>query len=376
MPLGRDGSGTKRGSLGVAVALLGCLAFAGAGRAATLVVANKAEATVSLIDLASGQVRATLPTGEGPHEVAVSPDGRLALVSNYGTRQAPGNTLTLLDVAGAQVVRTIDLGEHRRPHGMAWLPDGQRAVVTAEGSGSLLVVDAIGGGILAALPTRQEVSHMVALTSDGRRAFVANIRSGSVTAVDLEKLEVLASVPTGAGAEGVAVTPNGGQVWVTNRAADTVTVLDAQSLEVLITLPSPAFPIRAAVTPDGTRVLVTGARSGDLKVFDATSRTLARTVPLGVAATETAGRLFGDAFGSSSVPIGVVVSGDGRHAFIAHANADVITVLDLKSWQALPPLRAGKEPDGMGWSPLAVEVRRPEVALLPRCGSKGAGGSP
>lgn len=349
--------------------------FLTSAQAATLVVANKAEATVSLVDLESGQMRATLPTGEGPHEVAVSPDGRLALVSNYGTRQAPGSTLTLLDVAAAQVVRTIDLGEYRRPHGLAWLADNQRAVVTAEGNKALLVIDALGGGILFALTTGQEVSHMVALTPDGSRAFVANIGSGSLTAVDLERRQVLASIPTGAGAEGVAVTPDGRQVWVTNRAADTVTVLDAAYLEVLATLPAPSFPIRAVATPDGAHVLVTAARSGDIKVFEVASRRLARAVTLEVAASETSGRLFGDTFGSSSVPIGILVTPDGRRAFVAHANADVISVVDLATWQRVGSLRAGKEPDGMGYSRLKVEVASAAVELLPRCGSKGAGGN-
>lgn len=361
---------------GLSLAFTACaLLAASAGQAATLVVANKAEATVSLVDLASGEVRATLPTGEGPHEVAVSGDGRLALISNYGTRQAPGSTLTLIDVAAARVVRTIDLGEYRRPHGLVWLPDGQRAVVTAEANKALLVIDAIGGTVLFSLSTSQEISHMVALTPDGRRAFVANIGSGSLTAVDLEKRHVIASVPTGAGAEGVAVTPDGGQVWVTNRAADTVTVLDASSLEVLATLPAPSFPIRAVATPDGAHVLVTAARSGDIKVFDAASRRLARAVMLEVAASETAGRLFGDAFGSSSVPIGIVVTPDGRRAYVAHANADVISVVDLATWQRVGSLRAGKEPDGMGFSPLKVEVTRATLELLPRCGSKGSGGN-
>ena len=50
-------------------------------RGDTLVVANKAEATASLIDVGSGNVVATLPTGEGPHEVGISPDGRFALIS-------------------------------------------------------------------------------------------------------------------------------------------------------------------------------------------------------------------------------------------------------------------------------------------------------
>ena len=68
-------------------------AFALPASARTLVVLNKAEATASLIDLASGEVRATLPTGVGPHEVAISPDGKLALVADYG-QQTPGSSLT------------------------------------------------------------------------------------------------------------------------------------------------------------------------------------------------------------------------------------------------------------------------------------------
>ena len=75
---------------------LGMLLAAAHAHAATLIVANKAEASVSLVDLASGKVAATLPVGTGPHEVAVSPDGRLALIANYGTGvdiSAPGDNI-------------------------------------------------------------------------------------------------------------------------------------------------------------------------------------------------------------------------------------------------------------------------------------------
>src|SRR5687768_3456595 len=112
---------------------LGMLLVAGHLHAATLIVANKAEATVSLIDLASGKVAATLPVGTGPHEVAVSPDGRLALIANYGTGGQPGSSLTLIDIPGAKVVKTIDLGEYRRPHGMGFIGN-DRALVTSEAS--------------------------------------------------------------------------------------------------------------------------------------------------------------------------------------------------------------------------------------------------
>ena len=80
----------------------------------TLVVVNKGDATATLIDLGNGKTLATLPTGNGPHEVAVSRDGRGAVVSNYGANSS-GSTLTLIDVAALDVASTIPLGRYRRP---------------------------------------------------------------------------------------------------------------------------------------------------------------------------------------------------------------------------------------------------------------------
>jgi YVTN family beta-propeller protein len=323
--------------------------------AATLVVANKAEATVSLIDLGSSKVVATLPVGVGPHEVAISPDGRLALVANYGSASQPGSSLTLLDVPAAKVVRTIDLGEIRRPHGMAFL-DGRRALVTSEAGKALVEVDVEAGKVLRQIPTGQELSHMVAVAPDRSRAFVANIISGSMTAIDLKEGKVLASVKTGAGTEGIDVTPDGKQVWVTNREGDSVTVVDAKTLEIAGTVPVAAFPIRAKATPDGKRVLVSAAKSGDLAVFTVADRKLERRVALPVqTAADKEGRLMGQ-FGDSSVPIGVVIAPDGRRAYVAHANGDAISIVDLVEWKRVGSLTAGKEPDGMGYSSLDVKV--------------------
>ncbi len=341
-----------------AFAVLGFLltiAAAGPAAAATLLVANKTDSTVSLIALPSGEVRATLPTGEGPHEVAVSPDGRLAAVSDYG-RSAPGSTVTVLDVEAATVVRSVQLGEHRRPHGLAWLPDG-RLLVTTEASRSLLVVDPKDGKVLAATPTGQEVSHMVVATPDGRRAFVANIGSGSVTVVDLVERRKVRDVPTGAGAEAIAVSPDGKQVWVGNRAADTLTVMDAATLEVLAQIPCPGFPIRMALTPDGKRVLVSCARSGEVAVFDGSSRKELFRRKLDLASVKDAGsRLFGDRFGESPVPVGLLVAPDGGRAWVAATQADAVVALDPGTLEVIGLLRAGREPDGMAYSKVDVKA--------------------
>lgn len=191
---------------------------------------------------------------------------------------------------------------------------------------------------------------MVAVAPGGRRAYVANIGSGSVSVLDLEAGALVKNVPTGEGAEGIDLAA--GRLWVTNREADTVTVLDAESLEPLAALASAGFPIRARAV--GDRVLVTHARSGEIAVFDAAEMEEVRRFRVEVEARDTEGRLFGDRFGESSVPIGVVVDGDGRRAWVAHANADVVTEIDLETVATVRSLRAGKEPDGMAWSPVAV----------------------
>ena len=316
----------------------------------TLLVANKTDGTVDLVETASGESRATLPTGAGPHEVAVSADGGTAVVSNYGHRETPGSTLTVINVGKAEVLRTIDLGQHTRPHGMAWLTE-RRLAVTTEGSAHLLVVDVQDGTIVAAIKTVQDTSHMVAVTPDGKRAFVANIRSGTVTAIDLTLRRKLGDIATGDGAEGIAVTPDGKHVWVTNRAADTISIVDTSTLEIVGTVECKGFPIRIAFTPDGKRALVSCAKAGEVAVIDTVARKELRRGKLDLKpVTDHAKRLFGDRFGESPVPIGLVMAPDGKSVWVAATQSDVVVLIDTETLEVRGLIQAGREPDGMGLS--------------------------
>jgi YVTN family beta-propeller protein len=326
------------------------------GPRGTLVVLNKSDHTASLLALPGGALVATLPTGRGPHEVAVSPDGKTAAVADYGTREAPGKTLTLLDLPARKVRATLDLGEHRQPHGIAWLPEGRRLVVTIQDPHSALLVVDPARGVQAVVPTGQAISHMVALAPDGRRAWVSAIGSGTVSAIDLAGPRVVATVATGAGAEGIAVRPGGREVWVTNREADTVTVLDAATHRPLATLPCADFPIRVAFTPDGRLALVSTARSGEVAVFDAAARReLQRVAMAAPPVAEAPDRLLAARVGGGPAPVGILVPPTGGVAYVANTQADVVSVIDLERLAVVGWLRAGREPDGLGFSPLVLE---------------------
>ncbi len=331
----------------VALFLLG-FALASAARAADLlIVLNKSDNTASLLDAKTGVVRATVPVGKGPHEAALLSDGKTVAVSNYGDRSEPGHTLTLIDLDKGIAADTIELGEGSRPHGLEALPSG-RLLVTAEGKKELLVVDPKARRVEARIPTGRETSHMVVASKDSTRAYVANIGSGSVTVVDLSARKVEKDIPTGEGAEGIAITPDGREVWVTNRGADTISIVDTKTLAVTATLKAPQFPIRVKITPDGKRALVSCARSGEVAVFDTASRKELKRIGIDREAVPgSEERLFSTRFGKSPVPVGLLIAPDGKRAWVASTNADVVSALDLDSLTVVGRLTAGKEPDGL-----------------------------
>lgn len=328
------------------------LALASTAQAQTLVVVNKGDDDASLIDIATGATRARIPTGEGPHEVASSPDGRWAVVTNYGRSQG-GNTLTMIDVGDASVVDTHSTGDQSWPHGIAWAGDRVWVTVENEGQGgALLGMDPVDGTVLATIPTAQAQSHMVALHPDGTRAYVTNIASGSVTALDLVQQQRLASVVTGGGAEGIAVSPDGREVWVANQDDDDIAILDADTLALLARVRAPNRPIRVAFTPEGDRVLVTCARTAQVTVFDTDSRQVIARVhfPHDKIVPQWA-------YGYAHNIVGLLVAPDGERAYVALLPSREIAEIDLDDYSIVRYLPTGRQPDGMAWSSLTLPAQ-------------------
>ena len=327
-------------------------ADAGPAGRAELLVGNKSAASLWRLDLAAGSRSGEAATGQGPHEIAVAPDGRSAVVADYGSGSEAGNTLTVIDLGGG-APRTIALGDNARPHGLRFLPGGQRLVAPTEDSNALLVVDLAAGVVERAIDLGPGKGHMVALSADGGTAYVSKVESGHVVRIDLAaamaaeddaaRAAAVSQAAAGAGAEGIDVAPDG-TVWVSNREDGTVTVHDPDSLAVLDTLSSPGFPIRLVFTPDGRHALVTNARAATLSVFDAASREPLATVGLEPEGVE----LHDTMLGRAALPIGAIADPAGGRVFVAISGADRIAVIDTATWTVSEFWETGREPDALG----------------------------
>jgi DNA-binding beta-propeller fold protein YncE len=335
-----------RSMTGLVLALAGWLA-SGPVIAETLLVVRKSDDAIDFLDPGSGLRLATVALGHAPHEVSVSPDGRRAAVTNYGTREAPGATLSIVDLEQPREITRIDLAPHTRPHGVAWFaPD--RIAVTAEGSKHLLLVDPGVGRVVSAIETGQDVSHMVAVSADASRAYVTNIGSGTATALDLVAGRKLGDIATGAGSEALAVTPDGGELWVAARAAGEIAVVDTATLAILARLPLPGIPIRIAMTPDGRTALVTCAGASELVAYDVDSRTVRGRARVDVPLAPDAGqRPFAGLAPGSALPVGLLVSRDGQGAFVAATMADRVVQYSIATLAPLRVIAVDGEPDGL-----------------------------
>jgi YVTN family beta-propeller protein len=292
-----------------------------------LLVANKSGASLYVVDPASGQVTDSVPTGQGPHEVAAAPGAGRAYVANYG-----GGTISVIDVEARTETDRWPLPDTDRPHGIAVSSNEERVYVTAEDRQAVLELDASSGAVRRTFETEKEVTHMLALAPTAPLLYATSIGSGTASKIDLADGQVVAHTETGDGAEGVAVAPSGEAVWVTNRADDTVSILDAASADVVDSLSVPGFPIRVAFSPDGRHGVVSAPRAGEVALFDADDTHSPTRIDVG------------------EKPIGVLVPTNDR-AFVANAGSGTVSVIGLEARSVVDTIRAGRGPDGMAYLP-------------------------
>ena len=303
---------------------------------ATLLVLNKADATLAFVDPATLKVVSKIPTGEGPHEIEVTADGKVAAVMNYGVGPRPGGTVSIVDVPARKEKRRMDLPGLWRPHGAYTV--GSHIYFTTEGSRTVARYDAGSDRIDWISGTGQDGTHMLVVARDEKKVYTANIGSDSVSVIDLSRAPVafpMKQIAVGKGPEGIDISPDGKEVWTASRVENgAISIIDTATDKVSSTIPMSAkFANRVKFTVDGKRVLVSDPLSATVLVYDAASHKLVQKVT------------------TEKGPAGILMSPDGKRAYIACAEGGVVQVLDLASLAITGSVATGNVPDGMAWAP-------------------------
>ena len=310
-----------------------------------VVASNMREDSASLIRASDGQVLAKIATGRGPHEVAISHDGRWALVTNYGAGREPGSSISVIDVQQRKVARVIDLGSYRRPHGIAFLPSDTAFLVTAEANRAVLVVNFATGAVTRVLQTNGRGSHMLALSRDGTRLVVSNIPDATISVFNLRTDTAASTIAVARQPEGIAITPDGRYAWVGSNADSIVTVVDLTSQRAVDSLRGFGLPYRIAISPDGQRAVITDPAKAIVRIVDVPSRRELSTITFSRDSVLPTAEIPG-----SPSPEGVAISADSRWAFVTLQGRNRVAFVDLERRVVVGLARTGEWSDGVAHS--------------------------
>jgi DNA-binding beta-propeller fold protein YncE len=317
----------------------------------TIVSANMTAGTASVVDIATGELRATYETGEGPHEVAISHDGRWAVISVYGNRNSIGHSLLVLDLTGDAAPRSIEMGDLKRPHGMRFLPGDGKLVVTSEATQRVAVVNFLKGTVDTTVSTGQPGTHMIVIDAAGKRAFTTNIPAKNVSVIDLVRDSLVRTIDAGERIEGVAINPDATEVWTGANDAKVVLVFNPATGERIARIEGFGMPYRMSITPDGATAIVSDPGAERVHIVDAKSHRIRKTLDMTAIAD-----LSGEQAEHPS-PQGVILSRDGRFAFVTLKAVGKVAVINIASGTVVKILTVGGGSDGVGYSPVAARAR-------------------
>lgn len=296
-----------------------------------LLVSLSGEDRIALVEAITGARVETFPAAGGPHEIAVSSDGRHAYVANprSGPGGKPGRHVSVVDLTARAVKASLDLGTYEQPHDVRVSSDGLRLWVAVAPSRAVLELDTRTGRIAKIWPTDADGGWFVAVTPDDRKIYVPHLEGKSVTAID-RITGRRTTVVSGGAQSGIDISPNGREAWVVEheRARINVIATDGDRVVAQVALPSSAFG-RLRFTPDGRRVLVMQGRR--LGIIDAAARRVVSSLDMPLE-----GKV-------------IAVSPDGARAAVSNPAADSVTIVDLAAPRVLSSFAVGKTPDGVFW---------------------------
>jgi YVTN family beta-propeller protein len=303
-----------------------------------LLVIEKGAGSLAIVDPVAGRLVASVPEhGVTGHEVAASPDGRLAYVPIYGDSGvglpgSDGRNLVVIDVAARKVTGNVDFGHGVRPHFAAIGPKDGLLYVTAELDQTVSVIDPQTLKVVGAIPTGQVESHMLALSHDGKRGYTANVEPGTVSVLDLVMRKTLAVVAVAKKVQRISISMDDRMVFTSDQTKPQLAVIDTSTNQIKTWVPLPGTGYGSAPTLDGRWLLVALPGKNQVAVVDLDTMKVAHTIDV------------------PSTPQAVLIRPDNKLAYVSCDTSNQVAEIDLSNWQVLRRIKTGKLADGIAWA--------------------------
>ncbi len=303
-----------------------------------LIVANKGEHTMGIIDPDAGRQLATVPEGGiTGHELIASPDGKTAYVPIYGNSGVgkpgtDGTNMVAIDIASRKVTGNLDFGRGVRPHCPLFGPKNGLLYVTTELDKTISIIDPKSLKIVGTVPTGEPESHMLVLSHDGKRGYTANVGPGTVSVLDLDAKKTLAIIPISKTTQRIAISNDDKWVFTADQTTSRLAVIDTATNTVKhwVDLPAPAYG--TAASPDGRWLVAAIQKTNQVAAIDLHTMKVAHVVDV------------------PKIPQETLVRPDNQVAYVSCDVSGQVAEISLTTWKVNRLIDAGKGTDGLAWA--------------------------
>jgi YVTN family beta-propeller protein len=211
------------------------------------------------IDVASLKIDDAIQVGPVPKYVAVTPDGRFVLVSNWC-----GYDLSIVSTRLGRQVKKLPLGPY--PRGIAVSPNGKTAYIAVMGSTNIARLNLETWKVSWLYGVGSGPRHLV-VSPKGRWLYATLNGEGNVAKIDLRHGTVVRKVTTGSAPRSMAMSPDGKALYVVNYFSNTVSKVRTGDMRVLQNVSVNSSPI--GITYDAaTHTVWVACYSGTIEVFN------------------------------------------------------------------------------------------------------------
>jgi YVTN family beta-propeller protein len=195
--------------------------------------------TVSIIDTISNKAVGTIKVGNMPGGIVVTPNGRKIITANMD------NSFTIIDAATRKIIKTISLdGYDGVPFSGAISLDGKKAYfLDGDESGKhILTIDLTTNKIIGNFEFGEMEAADIAVSHDGLKLYVSIVNGDTVDVLDLKTQNKIASIVVGGQPEGLVLSPDGKKLYVTNSIDNTTSIIDTKTNNVIKTFDVGPYP--------------------------------------------------------------------------------------------------------------------------------------
>jgi YVTN family beta-propeller protein len=289
--------------------------------------------------------------GDLPLNIAVSPSGKLAAITNNGESD---QSIQLVDIKKGEVTDSVLIGK-------SWLglvfSDNSKSLYASGGNDNIIIKYSVANKrltiadtIILGKPWPEKISVAgLALDEPAHMLYAVTKENNSLYALDIKSKKIISQHPLGGEGYTCILSPDHKLLYASCWGCDKVVVFDTRLQKILGTINTGDNPNDMCITSNGSFLFVANANDNSVSVIDTRS----------MKAIETLNAALYPDSPTGSTTNGVALSKDEKTLYIANADNNCLTVFDVSVPGSSKPL--GFIPTA--WYPTCVRVVKNKILV-------------